>query len=72
MDQLIRASIFHTPHYWYEVGVLKVPAIERSRQDLGFILVLLVICNNFRKKNVGKKEPTFICLSTSNHNLKRL
>ena len=25
MDQLIYASLFHT-HYWYEVGMLKVPA----------------------------------------------
>ena len=25
MDQLICASLFHT-HYWYEVGMLKVPA----------------------------------------------
>ena len=25
MDQLIFASLFHT-HYWYEVGMLKVPA----------------------------------------------
>ena len=24
MDQLIRASLSH-PHYWYEVGMLKVP-----------------------------------------------
>ena len=26
MDQLICASLSHT-HYWYEVGVLKVPAV---------------------------------------------
>ena len=26
MDQLIFASLSHT-HYWYEVGMLKVPAI---------------------------------------------
>ena len=26
MDQLIYASLSHT-HYWYEVGILKVPAI---------------------------------------------
>ena len=25
MDQLICSSLFHT-HYWYEVGMLKVPA----------------------------------------------
>ena len=27
MDQLICASLSHTQHYWYEVGMLKVPAI---------------------------------------------
>ena len=26
MDKLICASLFHT-HYWYEVGMLKVPAV---------------------------------------------
>ena len=30
MDQLICASLSHT-HYWYEVGMLKVPAVSRSR-----------------------------------------
>ena len=29
MDQLIFASLSHT-HYWYEVGMLKVPAKEYS------------------------------------------
>ena len=36
MDQLIFASLSHT-HYWYEVGMLKVPAVRirefDSRQD---------------------------------------
>ena len=27
MDQLIRASVSHT-HDWYEVGMLKVPAVD--------------------------------------------
>ena len=27
MDQLIYASLFHT-HYWYEVGMLKVQALQ--------------------------------------------
>ena len=35
MDQLIFASLSHTP-YWYEVGMLKVPAIYYN----GFVLVL--------------------------------
>ena len=26
MDQLVYASLSHT-HYWYEVGMLKVPAV---------------------------------------------
>ena len=29
MDQLIFASLSHT-HYWYEVGMLKVPAVRRE------------------------------------------
>ena len=29
MDQLIFASLSHT-HYWYEVGMLKVPAVPRK------------------------------------------
>ena len=29
MDQLICASLSHT-HYWYEVGMLKVPAVLRA------------------------------------------
>ena len=30
MDQLILASLSHT-HYWYEGGMLKVPAVEMHR-----------------------------------------
>ena len=30
MDQLIFASLSHT-HYWYEVGMLKVPAVTSDR-----------------------------------------
>ena len=29
MDQLIFASLSHT-HYWYEVGMLKVPAVGKE------------------------------------------
>ena len=32
MDQLIFASLSHT-HYWYEVGMLKKPAVCYSRKD---------------------------------------
>ena len=31
MDQLVFASLSHT-HYWYEVGMLKVPADNQSKQ----------------------------------------
>ena len=31
MDQLIFASLSHT-HYWYEVGMLKVPAVVKLSQ----------------------------------------
>ena len=33
MDQLIFASLSHT-HYWYEVGMLKVPAevVEQNKE----------------------------------------
>ena len=30
MDQLIFASLSHTHHYWYEVGLLKVPAVVNT------------------------------------------
>ena len=33
MDQLIFASLSHT-HYWYEVGMLKVPAAERDQRNI--------------------------------------
>ena len=34
MDQLIFASLSHT-HYWYEVGMLKVPAVHDGIQSCG-------------------------------------
>ena len=33
MDQLISASLSHT-HYWYEVGMLKVPVSNQPRRKL--------------------------------------
>ena len=33
MDQLISASLSHTHYYWYEVGMLKVPAVLYSTWD---------------------------------------
>ena len=38
MDQLIFASLSHT-HYWYEVGMLKVPAVFNSDNYLGLGLI---------------------------------
>ena len=32
MDQLIFASLSHT-HYWYEVGMLKVPAVKEDHHQ---------------------------------------
>ena len=37
MDQLIFASLSHT-HYWYEVGMLKVPAEVSEEDELGIAL----------------------------------
>ena len=34
MDQLIFASLSHT-HYWYEVGMLKVPAVSKRMDPPG-------------------------------------
>ena len=33
MDQLIFASLSQT-HYWYEVGMLEVPAVSTTRDEL--------------------------------------
>ena len=40
MDQLIFTSLSHT-HYWYEVGMLKVPAVCRVEYVTSFIMVSL-------------------------------
>ena len=34
MDQLIFASLSHN-HFWYEVGMLKVPAVSKSMDQPG-------------------------------------
>ena len=54
MDQLIFASLSHT-HYWYEVGILKVPAdsgpLSKNGLDEGdgfkYILVMMDNLSNF-------------------------
>ena len=40
MDQLIIASLSHT-HYWYEVGMLKVPAVSGSTSSN---MVVIIYC----------------------------
>ena len=40
MDPIIYASLSHT-HHWYEVGVLKVPAVLCNTKDLGIYLNFL-------------------------------
>ena len=40
MDQLIFASLSHT-HYWYEVGMLKVPAVDTHSNLLTNLLLRL-------------------------------
>ena len=48
MDQLIFASLSHT-HYWYEVGMLKVPAAEvEVRIFKGFVGVFSSLCEKAR------------------------
>ena len=53
MDQLICASLFHT-RYWYEVGMLKVPADSCSRviavQIQYYIIVRSEMINKKKKK----------------------
>ena len=41
MDQLIFASLSHT-HYWYEVGMLKVPAVVYNPSDIDNIDYVLI------------------------------
>ena len=41
MDQLIFASLSHT-HYWYEVGMLKVPAVRKVASMLSLPVLISV------------------------------
>ena len=40
MDQLICASLSHI-HYWYEVGMLKVPGVRINRVRLSILLLVV-------------------------------
>ena len=46
MDQLIFASLSHT-HYWYEVGMLKVPAVSVVHKNV------MIILHRIDNNNVG-------------------
>ena len=48
MDQIICAFLSHT-HYWYEVGMLKVPALCTSN-DYGDLISVEFITRSFAKK----------------------
>ena len=55
MEQLICASLSHT-HYWYEVGMLKVPAIINGESSLiegCFMLILLFVRVKTRQTTTG-------------------
>ena len=49
MDQFIRASLSHT-HYWYEVGMLKVPCCNRTPI---FTLIYIIISHDCFESHWG-------------------
>ena len=63
MDQLIFASLSHT-HYWYEVGMLKVPAYSMTiRYILPVAHAVFVIHTNisYRCDNMSKRY-WYVCM----------
>ena len=56
MDQLICASLSHT-HYWYEVGMLKVPTITVNTT---IIIITIIVVNRVLPREVAQavKVPT--------------
>ena len=46
MDQLIFASLSHT-HYWYEVGILKVPAVYMHIPVMCDYISMLCVCTMY-------------------------
>ena len=55
MDQLIFASLSHT-HYWYEVGMLKVPAVRGAGKDIcSYKFLLRVLSRNGANEYVGAR-----------------
>ena len=72
MDQLIFASLSHT-HYWYEVGMLKVPAVyieklERIQTSGASIHrpggVVVVFGTGGRKRTSGEERTRWTKSST--------
>ena len=52
MDQLIFASLSHT-HYWYEMGMLKVPAVWINRVSCPSCSFVVSIYNSTGKMNIS-------------------
>ena len=67
MDQFIIASLSHT-HYWYEVGMLKVPAVPVSYVCPCIICMLYVMCMSLYHiyVPVSYVYPCIICMSLYN------
>ena len=65
MDQLIFASLSHT-HYWYEVGMLKVPAVKEGIKmysmwgHLKLLLPVLSTCPLHTNSGCGKERRILI------------
>ena len=54
MDQLIYASLSHT-HYWYEAGMLKVPASYKAViQIVSYNITIVLYCDH---SSVSKRSP---------------
>ena len=52
MDQLIFASLSHT-HYWYEIGMLKVPACLHSLEPFVFFAS---VCGGFNENDISRRD----------------
>ena len=59
MDQLIFASLSHT-HYWYEVGMLKVPAVRTIRVSLS-VFSMRYLARNLRVSTSLHDIPPRVC-----------
>ena len=67
MDQLICASLSHT-HYWYEVGVLKVPAVSDDVDAQN--PVIHAVANPLREKVRGTSRSAKLQLETKQKKVK--